>query len=148
MGAPRGKRTSRPGPDDGDEGGEDRVETTVRVPDLVRRVLGLGFSGLFVTEEVLRKALGDSLPRDWVDFAVQQSTRTRRDLIERVAGEIGRSLDGIDLQRLAERLLRGHTLEVSARIRFLPAEEPAPDAAPAAGRRAGRVGPSRREPGS
>jgi hypothetical protein len=144
MAAPRGRRTPRPGPADGDEGGADRAESTVRVPDLVRRVLGLGFSGLFVTEEVLRRALGDSLPRDWVDFAVQQSARTRRDLIERVAGEIGRTLDGVDLQRLAERLLRGHTVEVSARIRFVPAEEPAAEEPPV--RRARRLPPE--EPGS
>jgi hypothetical protein len=93
------------------------------VPDLLRRLLGLGFAGLFTTEEVLRKALGDSVPREWLEFAAQQSERTRRELAERVAAEVGRSLDGIDLERLAERLLRGHTFEVSARVRFVPRGE-------------------------
>jgi len=96
-----------------------------RMPDLVRRVLGLGFSSFFMTEEVLRKALGDNLPREWVDFAAQQSDRTRRDLIERVAAEIGRSLDGVDLTQLLERLVRGHTVEVTARVRLVSHTESA-----------------------
>jgi uncharacterized membrane protein len=82
----------------------------------------MGFSGLFLGEEVVRKALGETLPRDWVDFAAAQSERTRRELIERVAGEIGRTLDGLDLTQLAERLLRGHAIEVTARVRFVPQE--------------------------
>jgi hypothetical protein len=107
-------------------------------------MLGLGLSGFFVTEEALRKALGDSLPRDWVDFAVQQSERTRRELIERVAGEIGRSLDGVDLPALAERLVRGHTLELTAHIRFVPRAEP-DEARPVRGGRSLRVRVSQEE---
>jgi len=101
------------------------------VPDLLRRVVGIGFSGLFLTEEVVRKALGETLPRDWVDFAAAQSERTRRELIDRVAGEIGRTLDGLDLPRVAERLLRGHAIEVTARVRFVPQDEDAAGDAPA-----------------
>ena len=125
MSAPRGKRTERrdaPAREDGHDpdrpGG--RSEPPGRVPDLLRRLLGLGFSGFFTTEEVLRKALGDSVPREWIEFAAQQSERTRRELVDRVAAEVGRTLDGVDLRELAARLLRGHALEVNARIRFVP----------------------------
>jgi hypothetical protein len=90
------------------------------VPDLLRRVIGLGFSGLFMTEEVLRKALGDTLPKEWVEFAIEQSERTRRELVERVASEIGRLVDGVDPAELLERLVRGHELEVTARVRLRP----------------------------
>ena len=93
------------------------------MPDLLRRLLGLGFTGLFTTEEVLRKALGDSVPKDWIEFAAQQSERTRRELVDRVAAEVGRTLDGVDLPKLAERLLEGHTLEMTAHIRFVPRGE-------------------------
>jgi hypothetical protein len=105
------------------------------VPDLLRRVVGIGFSGLFLTEEVVRKALGETVPRDWVDFAAAQSERTRRELIDRVAGEIGRALDGVDLPGLAERLLRGHAVEVTARVRFVPQDDDAGKGAPTSARR-------------
>lgn len=124
MSAPRGKgggRRGRPAaPPDGDSPGG---EPGGRVPDLLRRVVGMGFSGLFLGEEVVRRALGETLPRDWVDFAAAQSERTRRELIDRVAGEIGRTLDAVDLEGLAERLLRGHSIEVTARVRFVPPED-------------------------
>lgn len=122
MSAARGKRTGRRTPLPL-AGGAPRAESAGRVPDLLRRVVGLGFSGLFLTEEVVRKALGDTLPREWVDFAAAQSERTRREFIDRLASEIGRALDGMDLPRLTERLLRGHTIEVTARVRFVPSDE-------------------------
>jgi hypothetical protein len=124
MSAPRGKgsgRRARRG--EPPEDATPRGEPGGRVPDLLRRVVGMGFSGLFLGEEVVRRALGETLPRDWVDFAAAQSERTRRELIDRVAGEIGRTLDGVNLQDLAERLLRGHAIEVTARVRFVPPED-------------------------
>ena len=133
MSAPRGKgsgRRARPAP--ADEATSAGPDAGGRVPELLRRVVGLGFSGLFLGEEVVRKALGETLPKDWVEFATAQSERTRRELIDRVAGEIGRTLDAVDLPELAERLLQGHAIEVTARVRFVPRAEEA--AAPAAGR--------------
>ena len=129
MSAPRGKRTDRREPKatrdpqpEAERAGA-RSDAAGRVPELLRRLIGLGFAGLFTTEEVLRKALGDNVPRDWIEFAAQQSERTRRELVDRVAAEVGRTLDGVDLPKLAERLLEGHTLEVSARVRFVPRGE-------------------------
>jgi hypothetical protein len=88
------------------------------VPDLLRRILALGFSGFFLTEGALRKALGDTLPQEWMDFAVDQSERTRNEFLERLAVEIARSAEAVDLGSLADRLLEGHTIEVKAQIRF------------------------------
>ena len=122
MSAPRGKRPHRDDePDTARESLRSDAPPT-RVPDLLRRVIGLGFSGFFLTEEVLRKALGDTLPKDWVEFAVEQSERTRRELVERVASEIGRIADGVDLRELLERMARGHEIEVTARVRLVPRE--------------------------
>jgi hypothetical protein len=134
MSAPRGKRPTRRAHGDVDaDAPEERAEAGGRVPDLLRRVVGMGFSGLFLTEEVVRKALGETLPRDWVDFAAAQSERTRRELIDRVAGEIGRTLDTLDVPKLAERLLQGHAIEVTASVRFVP--QPPADAEQRSGRR-------------
>jgi hypothetical protein len=136
MTAPRGKRSAPRGrAGTGPAEPDTRPPPAGRVPDLLRRVVGMGFSGLFLGEEVVRKALGDTVPRDWVDFAAAQSERTRRELIDRVAAEVGRTLDAIDLPGLAERLLRGHAIEVSARLRFVPRED---DEAAAGGRTRGR----------
>jgi hypothetical protein len=88
------------------------------VPELVRRVLSIGLSGFFLTEEAIRKALGDAVPRDWTDFVVAQSDRTRKEFLERLSFEIGQSLENIDLARVLTELLEGRTLEVNAEIRL------------------------------
>jgi hypothetical protein len=88
------------------------------IPDLVRRALAAGFSGIFMTGEALREALGDSVPREWADFAADQSARTRTEFIERLSAEMGRALEKIDWALVLAALLEGRTLDVTAQIRL------------------------------
>ena len=92
------------------------------VPELLRRALTFGLSGFFTTNEAVRRALGEAVPKDWIDFAVDQSERTRAEFIERLAGEIARSLEAVDLAAVLERVLEGRTVDVRAQIRLLPKE--------------------------
>jgi hypothetical protein len=94
----------------------------------MRRVLSVGFSGFFLTEEAIRKALGETLPKDWTDFAIEQSGRTRAEFLERLSFEIGRALENVDWARVLSGLLAGRTLEVKAEIRL--ADDPGGGASP------------------
>jgi hypothetical protein len=93
------------------------------LPELMRRTLTLGFTGLFLTEEAMRKALGDSVPREWMEFVLSQSERTRADLVDRLSREFGRAFSALDPVELLRRLFEGQTLEVSARIHFASPRE-------------------------
>ena len=95
------------------------------LPDLVRKALALGFSGFFLTEEAIRRALGDTIPKEWSDFAVDQSERARREFLERLSFEIAQTLEKIDVAAVMRELLEGRTLEVRAEIR-LGEKEPGP----------------------
>ena len=94
------------------------------LPDLLRRGLTMGFTGFFMTEEALRRALGDSLPRDWMEFMVEQSEKTRAELLERLSREFGRVISAFDPVEILRRLLDGQTIEVSARIKLANSERP------------------------
>ena len=93
------------------------------LPDMVRKMMALGLSGFFTTEEALRKALGDTIPKDWVDFAAQQSERTRHDFSEAVAKEVGRALEKVDLAEMFGQIFENRTVEIRARVRLLPTDE-------------------------
>ncbi len=88
------------------------------LPDFARRALSIGLSGFFLTEETIRKALGDTLPKDWLDFATEQSERTRKEFLERLSFEIAQSMQQMDLAAIMREILEGRTLEVKAEIRL------------------------------
>ena len=90
------------------------------VGDMMRRMMAVGLSGFFTTEEALRKALGDTIPQDWLDFAASQSERTRRDMSEAIAREFGRVLDQVDLAELIGQVFENRSVEVTATVRLLP----------------------------
>lgn len=103
-----------------DEEAESLADSAGFFPDLLRKGLTLGFTGFFMTEEAIRKALGDSVPRDVIEFVLEQSERTRGEFLDRLSLEFGRAVAAMDPVELARRLLDGRTVEVSARIRLVP----------------------------
>jgi len=110
-------RTGRGGAVSRDEAADTSGRLTA-LPDLVRKAFTLGLSGFFLTEEAIRKALGDTIPKDWTDFAVDQSDRARREFLERLSFEIAQSLDKVDVAAVLQELLQGRTLEIRAEIRL------------------------------
>lgn len=126
MARKQGKETTPPKPSiASDPSGEDEGKAALpALPELLRRAAGIGFSGFFLTEAAIRKALGDTLPKDWIDFAVEQSERTRAEFIERLSYEVARNLESIDPAALLNTLLEGRTLEVKAEIRLAKKDDP------------------------
>lgn len=90
------------------------------MPDFLRRLMTAGFSGLFTTESAIRGALGDTLPREWLEYLSEQSDRTRDEFVGRLAREFVRVLENVDVVNLAEQMLTGRTIEVSAQFRLGP----------------------------
>lgn len=95
------------------------------IPEMMRRAVAMGLSGFFLTEEAIRKAVGETLPRDWADFAVEQSERTRSELMERLSVELSRTLENVDLAEMFSQLVEGRTVEVKAEIRLKARDEEA-----------------------
>ncbi len=112
---------------DADDARTEAGEQSGPVPEMVRKALAMGLAGFFTTEQTIRKALGDTLPQEWIDFVADQSNRTRGEFTEAIASEVGRTLRAVDLTKVADQLLTGRTVEVSARIRLLPRDDEEPE---------------------
>ena len=110
--------SSSDSPRDAGKSGRSRSGNPRPVPDFVKRALSAGFSGFFLTGETLREALGDSVPKEWADFASEQSARARSEFIDRLSAEMGRAVEGIDWAAVITSLLEGRTLQVNAEIRL------------------------------
>jgi len=92
----------------------DAPESLGAIPELMRRAIALGLTGFFTTEEAVRRALGDTVPKDWTDYLSESSERTRSEFLERLSREIARTLKDVDLAALLQQLLDGRTLKVNA----------------------------------
>jgi len=109
-----------PPPQKGDE------NPTVPVPDFVRRALELGFASFFTTEQTIRRAVGETIPKDWIDFVSAQSDRTRKEMTDAIVSEAARSIERIDLMDTLDGLFSGRTIEINAKIRLAPRDDEPP----------------------
>ncbi len=98
--------------------GEDETGALSPIPELMRRAIAMGLSGFFTTEEAVRKAFGDTVPKDWTDFLLDTSDRTRSEFLDRVSREIGRVLEGVDVASVVSQLLEGRSLQINAEFRL------------------------------
>jgi hypothetical protein len=97
-----------------DREGEGAQESLGAIPELMRRAIALGLTGFFTTEEAVRKAIGDTVPKDWTDYLAESSDRTRSEFLDRLSREIAGSLKEVDLAAVIQQLLEGRTLRVNA----------------------------------
>ena len=105
------------------------------IPEMFRKMMGLGLSGFFTTEAAIRGALGDTVPREWAEFVSEQSERTREEFAQKIAEEFAKILVNVDLVELAEQLLEGRTIEVKAEFKLGPRDEKRTNAKSGRGKR-------------
>ncbi len=90
------------------------------VREVLQRALSLGLSSLFTTQETVRKAMGEAMPPEWIDFASEQSNRARQEFIDRLSTQIEGVIQRIDVKELVETIMEGRTVEVNASIKISP----------------------------
>ncbi len=96
--------------------------------EAVRRTASVGFSGFFATEDAVRRAFNEAVPRDWVDYARDQSAELRAELIERMSAEFGAWLRTIDMTQIMSKLLAENDFELKISISTAPKDaERAPE---------------------
>jgi hypothetical protein len=80
--------------------------------EAVRRAAQAGLSGFFATEDALRRAFSDTVPRDWADYLGEKGSDLRGELIERLATEFGAWLRTVDVAQVAGKLLEENDFEL------------------------------------
>ncbi len=121
MAQSRGKQRvvpSKPSTASSKRAGAEESESLGAIPELMRRAIALGLTGFFTTEEAIRRALGDTVPKDWTDYLAESSDRTRSEFLDRLSREIAGMLKDIDIAAVLERLLEGRTLKLSAEFKL------------------------------
>lgn len=96
------------------------------LPDLTRRLLSLGLGAFFLTEDTIRRTVGEAkLPRDVAQQVVNGAQRRKDELFAFFKREITSMISNIDFSSELRDFLRHHTVRVNAEIKFLPHPTPA-----------------------
>jgi polyhydroxyalkanoate synthesis regulator phasin len=95
------------------------VRTGGILGEAVKRIMTVGMTAAFVTEDTLRNYIGDlKLPKEVLNGLLQNATKSKEELANRVSSEIMKMLSKIDLAREAAKFLEHHKVRVSAEIEF------------------------------
>jgi len=87
------------------------------VPEMVKRALFLGAGMLFMTEEGVRKVLGEvNLPREAVSYLLKQSDKSKKEFFGIFQRELNRFLSRVDVTRLSKEVLDGISVEINAKV--------------------------------
>ncbi len=97
------------------------------IPDAVKKALLAGVGALFMTEEGARKLAREwKLPKDVIGFIGQQAQGAKDELLRVFSDEVRHFLESEAVRREFWKALTSMSIEVTAEIRVVPAEDGTP----------------------
>ena len=119
---------SEPPTGDGEPGERDRRRLERLIPEIVKRVLDLGYDKISEGPENVRAFVSDlKLPKEALNLLLAQIEETKTGLHRVVAKEIRDFLEHADFSTELAKVLTGMTLEIKTQVRFLPSDTPGTD---------------------
>ncbi|MCA9771144.1 MAG: hypothetical protein KC466_01970 [Myxococcales bacterium] len=95
------------------------------VPEMIKKAVYLGVGTAFMTEEGVRKVLGEmNISRDAIQYIVSQSDRTKEQIFGVVQTEIRNFLDRLDVPTSMKEILDGMSVELTTTITFKDGPKP------------------------
>lgn len=101
--------------------GDDKFfeKKTGGMTDVARRILLTGLGAIFMTEESIRKALGDmKLPKDAVSYVLDTVLKQKDELLGMVAIELTKFFSKVKVHEEVQKALTGLQLHLDAKLTF------------------------------
>lgn len=88
--------------------------------EAAKRILTLGVSAAFVTEETLKHMLRDlKLPREVFQGLVNGASKSKQDMLNKIGGEVVKMLSKIDFVKEASRFVETHKFQITAEVNVI-----------------------------
>ncbi len=89
--------------------------------EIARKVLLTGLGAIFMTEEGIRRTLGDlKIPKDAISALLETVKRQKNDVLSAVATELGNFLSKVKVHEELRKALTGLQLHLDAKLTFDP----------------------------
>ncbi|PIT98870.1 MAG: hypothetical protein COT74_13995 [Bdellovibrionales bacterium CG10_big_fil_rev_8_21_14_0_10_45_34] len=90
----------------------------------LKKLFTVGVGAAFLTEEAIRKQLGEfKLPREVLSLVLQGANKSKEEIVNRVSRELTQMLSKIDLVKEASKFAETHKFKISAEIEILPKKD-------------------------
>ncbi len=100
---------------------EDSSDKNGKMGDTLKKIFATGVSAAFMTEESIRKLVGDlHLPKESLNLLLQGAARSKEELMNRVSREVISIISKIDFVKEASRFVEEHKFRIVAEVEVLP----------------------------
>lgn len=100
-----------------DDQNQDPKDPKALLGDALKKVLSVGVSAAFMTEENIRQYLGDlKLPKEILGSLLQSANKSRDEITSRVSNEIVKVVSKIDWVKEFAKFAETHKFKISAEI--------------------------------
>jgi hypothetical protein len=94
------------------------------IPDVLKKSLLLGIGGDLFSEDTIRKTLSDiQMPSDLVQYVIQQTSKSKNELIRIIAEEIRNVIIQSQLGDELKKLLKAFKINIKLEISFDPRDD-------------------------
>ena len=94
------------------------------VPDIVKRTLVASLGSLFLSDDGLKQTLTDlRLPKEIVNFILQQADNTKREFMKLVARETREFLESTNFYDEMRKILTSLSFEIRTEVRLIPNDQ-------------------------
>jgi hypothetical protein len=89
------------------------------VIDLMKKLLTLSIGGILFTEETIRKSISElKLSKDIATFVMQQSTKSKEDLLRFISEEIVKAMKDVKIEKEIKKILENYKININMEIHF------------------------------
>jgi len=94
------------------------------IPDVLKKAIVLGVSGEFFSEDTIRKMLSEiQLPQDLIQFIIQQTSKSKNELIRIIAEEIRNVIVQAQLGEQVKKFIKGFKINIKLEVSFDPRDD-------------------------
>ena len=110
-----------------DEDQED-IAGPLKASELLKKLITAGIGAAFMTEENIRSYVSElKLPKEALNYLLQGASKSKSELMDRVANEVLRIISKIDFISEASKFVEEHKFKITAEVEVIkktPSENP------------------------
>lgn len=98
---------------------KEKIDATQGLSDWLKKTVVQGIEAVAYIDDHGRQAINDiKVPKKMLSMTITQLDKAKKEVIQRLATELREFLDGLKVEDILQKALKGSEIEIKASIRF------------------------------